>query len=161
MVSYVVSLLLCAWLTCYGPCVGVLFQLWCCPLDTHLRKKERQYRPSQRYSPMTFPDAMQTLLGSCTESDVAGRVATRVLAHYPLRNQMIVDAGFLALSHDKGRIPQLSIPHGGICVVQGHPELRSVCVIVCACACRGSAGGSSRNSCRNYHVSPTQQGSEK
>ncbi len=68
----------------------------------------------------------QLLVGSCCESDIAGRVATRVLGHYPATNQLLVDAGFLALSHDGGKMSHDAIPNGGICVVQGHPELRSV-----------------------------------
>ena len=71
-----------------------------------------------------YLDVQQSLVGSCTQSDIAGRVATRVIAHYPLRNQMLVDAGFLALSHDGGKNPHDTIPHGGISVIQGHPELR-------------------------------------
>ena len=69
-------------------------------------------------------DVQQTLVGSCTQSNIAGRVATRVLSHYPLRNQMLVDAGFLAMSHDGGKNPHDTIPHGSISVIQGHPELR-------------------------------------
>lgn len=71
-----------------------------------------------------FIDVQQSLIGSCKEEDIAGRVATRVLSHYPLRNQMLVDAGFLALSHDRGKKEHDTIPHGGICLIQGHPELR-------------------------------------
>ena len=38
-------------------------------------------------------------MGSCEEKDIAARVQTRVIGHFPgERNQMIIDAGFLALS---------------------------------------------------------------
>jgi D-serine deaminase-like pyridoxal phosphate-dependent protein len=38
-------------------------------------------------------------LGSCEESDISARVLTRVLSHFPgERNQLIIDAGFTALS---------------------------------------------------------------
>ena len=61
----------------------------------------------------------QHLVGSCTKDDIAIRVATRVVGHYPDRNQILVDCGFLGLSHDgKG-----AIPGGAWCAVDNHPEL--------------------------------------
>ena len=38
------------------------------------------------------------MLGSCTPESVAGKVVTRVIGHYPERNQMLVDCGFTALT---------------------------------------------------------------
>ena len=46
-----------------------------------------------------FYDLQQLLLGSCREEDIAARVLTRVLGQFPgKRNQIIIDAGFTALS---------------------------------------------------------------
>jgi D-serine deaminase-like pyridoxal phosphate-dependent protein len=47
-----------------------------------------------------FYDYQQHLLGSCELSEIAGRVLTRVIGHYPERNVVLVDCGFTALSHD-------------------------------------------------------------
>ena len=56
-----------------------------------------------------FSDYQQYSLGSCELTDIAGRVATRVTGHYPHRNQFLIDAGFLATSHDGAN----KLPHGG------------------------------------------------
>ena len=65
-------------------------------------------------------DVAQSVIGSCTVEDIAVKVATRVIGHYPHRNQLLVDAGFAAMSHDgKGALPNRST-----CIVQDHPELR-------------------------------------
>ena len=53
-------------------------------------------------------DYQQYSLGSCDVRDIAGRVATRVTGHYPHRNQLLIDAGFLATSHDGAN----KLPHG-------------------------------------------------
>ncbi len=38
-------------------------------------------------------------LGSCSEEDIAAVVVTRVIGHFPgERNQLLIDAGFTALS---------------------------------------------------------------
>ena len=38
-------------------------------------------------------------LGSCKDQDIAARVLTRVIGHFPgARNQIIIDGGWLALS---------------------------------------------------------------
>jgi len=67
-------------------------------------------------------DVQQTIMGSCKPEDIAFKVLTRVKGHYPDRNQLLVDAGFLAMSHDgnDGRKEM----DGGLCWVEGHPELR-------------------------------------
>ena len=68
---------------------------------------------------LIIPDFQQCMAGSCSKNDVAIRVATRVIGHYPNRNQILVDCGFLGLSHDgKG-----AIPNGALCVIDKHPEL--------------------------------------
>ena len=48
-----------------------------------------------------FYDAQQASVGSCTLADCAATVLTRVLSHYPERNQLLIDAGGLALSKGK------------------------------------------------------------
>ncbi|XP_074642370.1 D-serine dehydratase-like [Tubulanus polymorphus] len=66
-----------------------------------------------------FYDVEQTLIGSVSLDRVACKVATRVTGHYPDKNTILVDCGFMALSHDgKGLIPP-----GSTCLVEGHPEL--------------------------------------
>ncbi|XP_068790142.1 D-serine dehydratase-like isoform X2 [Struthio camelus] len=68
-----------------------------------------------------FYDLQQTLLGCCRPEDVALRVLTRVVGHYPRRNQLLVDCGWTALSlHGQGQLPT------GYAAVEGHPELRVV-----------------------------------
>lgn len=49
-----------------------------------------------------FFDAFQSTLGSCSRSDVAVSVLTTVVGSYPERGTLIVDAGALALSKDRG-----------------------------------------------------------
>ena len=47
-----------------------------------------------------FNDLDQALIGSCSYQDLALSVLASVIGHYPHRNQMLVDAGALALSKD-------------------------------------------------------------
>src|SRR5215217_5378094 len=47
-----------------------------------------------------FNDLDQEYIGSCAPSDLALSVLASVIGHYPHRNQMLVDAGALALSKD-------------------------------------------------------------
>jgi len=49
-----------------------------------------------------FFDKFQADIGSCRPQQVAATVLTTVAAHYPARNQMLIDAGALALSKDTG-----------------------------------------------------------
>ena len=49
-----------------------------------------------------FYDAFQATLGSCKLEDVAVSVLTTVVGSYPERQQLIVDAGALAMSKDRG-----------------------------------------------------------
>ncbi|XP_030627611.1 uncharacterized protein zgc:162816 [Chanos chanos] len=66
-----------------------------------------------------FYDVQQSLIGSCRLEDVAVRVLTRVIGHYPHRNQLLVDCGWAGLSHDGGgRLPT------GYAIIEGHPELK-------------------------------------
>jgi len=45
-----------------------------------------------------FNDAQQFTLGSCQLDDIACIVATRVIGHYPRRNQFLIDCGFTGLT---------------------------------------------------------------
>ncbi|KAG7464170.1 hypothetical protein MATL_G00184380 [Megalops atlanticus] len=66
-----------------------------------------------------FYDVQQSLIGSCQLEDVAVRVLTRVIGHYPHRNQLLVDCGWTALSLDGGgRLPT------GYALIEGHPDLK-------------------------------------
>src|SRR5213075_1981459 len=47
-----------------------------------------------------FNDLDQEYIGSCGAQDLALSVLASVIGHYPHRNQMLVDAGALALSKD-------------------------------------------------------------
>ncbi|XP_030300784.1 uncharacterized protein LOC103534388 isoform X4 [Calypte anna] len=68
-----------------------------------------------------FYDLQQTLLGSCQLEEVAIRVLTRVVGHYPHRNQLLVDCGWAALSlHGWDQGPM------GCAAIEGHPQLRLV-----------------------------------
>ncbi|HXV59725.1 MAG TPA: alanine racemase, partial [Vicinamibacteria bacterium] len=49
-----------------------------------------------------FYDRFQAALGSCQLDDTAFSVLVTVLGHYPDRNELLVDAGALALSRDEG-----------------------------------------------------------
>ena len=47
-----------------------------------------------------FNDLDQSLIGSCKPEDLALSVLASVIGHYPHRNQLLIDAGALALSKD-------------------------------------------------------------
>lgn len=47
-----------------------------------------------------FNDLDQEFIGSCTSADLALSVLASVIGHYPHRNQLLIDAGALALSKD-------------------------------------------------------------
>jgi len=65
-------------------------------------------------------DVQQITAGSCALNDIAVKVATRVIGHYPHRNQLVVDAGWMAMSLDG----QGKLPTGSYCLFQDHPDLR-------------------------------------
>ncbi|XP_077160555.1 D-serine dehydratase-like isoform X2 [Paroedura picta] len=68
-----------------------------------------------------FYDVQQMGIGSCQLKDVAVRVLTRVIGHYPHRNQLLVDCGWTGLSlHSLGQLPT------GFALVEGHPNLKLV-----------------------------------
>ena len=69
---------------------------------------------------MYASDVQQTEAGSCGLDDIAVKVMTRVIGHYPHRNQLVVDAGWAAMSLDG----QGKLPTGSYCVFQDHPDFR-------------------------------------
>ena len=58
-------------------------------------------------------------IGTLPLEHAAARVATRIIGHYPHRNQILVDCGFLGISHDG-----MGVLDGSVCVVQDHPNLK-------------------------------------
>lgn len=69
-----------------------------------------------------FYDAQQLDLGSCTEKEIAVRVATRIIGHKPHLNQLLIDCGWEGLSLDGGpdKLPS------GYAVIQGEPNLKLI-----------------------------------
>ncbi len=51
-----------------------------------------------------FFDKFQADIGSCSLAEAAATVLTTVVAHYPQHNQLLIDAGALALSKDPGAV---------------------------------------------------------
>ncbi len=51
-----------------------------------------------------FFDAFQVAIGACSFTDVSLTVLTSVIGSYPHRNELVVDAGALALSKDPGPV---------------------------------------------------------
>jgi D-serine deaminase-like pyridoxal phosphate-dependent protein len=66
-----------------------------------------------------FYDAQQYTLGSCSLDDIACTVATRVIGHYPHRNEMLIDCGFSALT--KQGMGQMST---GCVIFKDEPDLK-------------------------------------
>lgn len=62
-----------------------------------------------------YYDVMQERLGSCKEEDIAVRVVTRVIGHYPKKNLLLVDMGWTACSKQGEAC--------GFGRIEGHPEL--------------------------------------
>jgi D-serine deaminase-like pyridoxal phosphate-dependent protein len=71
-----------------------------------------------------FFDAFQADIGSCCLEDAAATVLTTIAGHYPERNQILIDAGALALSKDPGAT-QLDRPVT-FGVILNHPEMKLV-----------------------------------
>ena len=69
-----------------------------------------------------FFDKFQADIGSCKTEDVAATVLTTVASHYPDHNQILIDAGALALSKDPGADHlDNDMVFGG---VKNHPHLK-------------------------------------
>lgn len=76
------------------------------------------------YSRFCSSDYQQYLTGSCDLNDIAVRVLTRVIGHYPDREQILIDCGWTGLSHDSlGKLKT------GFCYFEGHPNLKYVCFV--------------------------------
>ncbi|XP_066984003.1 D-serine dehydratase-like [Macrobrachium rosenbergii] len=83
------------------------------PADT--MKKLTELHPGN----YAFLDVQQSTLGSCSLEDIACCVATRIIGHYPRRNQMLIDCGFTGLTKQgEGKMPS------GYCVIKDHPNLK-------------------------------------
>jgi D-serine deaminase-like pyridoxal phosphate-dependent protein len=76
-----------------------------------------------------FNDLDQALIGSCRHEDIALSVLASVIGHYPHRNQMLIDAGALALSKDISA--QEFQPKVGYGTIVDAP-LRDMAVIECS-----------------------------
>ena len=69
-----------------------------------------------------FFDKFQADVGSCSLEEAAATVLTTVVAHYPQHNQMLIDAGALALSKDPGAVHlDEELVYGA---VPGNPQLK-------------------------------------
>jgi D-serine deaminase-like pyridoxal phosphate-dependent protein len=66
-----------------------------------------------------FYDRFQQSIGSCNMDDLACSVLTTVIAHYPERNTLMIDAGALGLSKDTG--PTDGKDWG---LIRGYPQLK-------------------------------------
>lgn len=65
-----------------------------------------------------FNDTTQSMLGSCAESDIAVKVLTRVIGHYPTQNMLLIDLGWTGCSAQGAEF--------GYGVLAGHSNLRVV-----------------------------------
>lgn len=67
-------------------------------------------------------DLFMTNLGVCTLDDIAGSVVTTVIGHQDEKHQVICDAGFLAMSRDRGTQRQKhDYGYGLVCDIAGKP----------------------------------------
>ncbi|XP_041374631.1 D-threo-3-hydroxyaspartate dehydratase-like [Gigantopelta aegis] len=71
-----------------------------------------------------FFDYNQQFMQVCGFEEIACRVATRVISHSATGDHLLVDCGFLGLSHD-GIAIQQQLPYG-FCAFQDQPNLRMV-----------------------------------
>nr|XP_022326315.1 uncharacterized protein LOC111126166 isoform X2 [Crassostrea virginica] len=90
----------------------------CCSVSDISMAKLTEVHPGN----FIFYDTQQCSIGSCEFDDIAVRVAARVISHKPEINQIVLDSGFVALSHDG---LYCNLPNG-IAVFQDHPELKLV-----------------------------------
>jgi D-serine deaminase-like pyridoxal phosphate-dependent protein len=69
-----------------------------------------------------FFDLVMTNIGVCDVSNIALSVLTTVIGHQPEKNWIIVDAGWMAMSRDRGTQKQAcDYGYGQVCDVDGHP----------------------------------------
>lgn len=90
----------------------------CCSVSDVTMAKLTEVHPGN----YIFYDTQQYRIGSCEFDDIAVRVAARVISHRPETNQIVLDSGFVALSHDG---TYCNLPDG-VAVFQDHPELKLV-----------------------------------
>lgn len=69
---------------------------------------------------LLLADYEQSLLGACQEADIACCVATHVVSHKASQQQIVIDCGFLGISHD-GFAENLP---SGPCLFKGEKNLR-------------------------------------
>jgi D-serine deaminase-like pyridoxal phosphate-dependent protein len=68
-----------------------------------------------------FFDLVQAGVGVCTPDDIALSVLTTVIGHQKERGLMIVDAGWMALSRDRGTAAQpIDQKYGLVCDIEGN-----------------------------------------
>ena len=69
-----------------------------------------------------FFDLVMTGLGVCTQEDIALSVLASVIGHQPGKGWVITDAGWMALSRDRGTASQvLDQGYGRVCDIAGAP----------------------------------------
>jgi D-serine deaminase-like pyridoxal phosphate-dependent protein len=69
-----------------------------------------------------FFDLVMKNIGVCTEADIALSVLTRVIGHQPEKGWAIVDAGWMAMSRDRGTQKQKhDYGYGQVCGADGQP----------------------------------------
>lgn len=89
---------------------------------TTLHQSEAGASTEIRPGNYTLYDRFQSDIGSCRREDIAGFVVATVAGHYPERNQMLIDAGALAFSKDRGAVHlRDSVTYGE---AFDHPELQ-------------------------------------
>jgi D-serine deaminase-like pyridoxal phosphate-dependent protein len=76
-----------------------------------------------------FNDLDQEFIGSCKPADLALSVLASVIGHYPHRNQLLIDAGALALSKDISA--QEFQPKVGFGTIADAP-LKDMAVVACS-----------------------------
>jgi D-serine deaminase-like pyridoxal phosphate-dependent protein len=68
-----------------------------------------------------FFDLVMSNVGVCTPQDIALSVLTTVIGHQAEKGWVIVDAGWMAMSRDRGTAKQAhDYGYGAVCDVQGH-----------------------------------------
>jgi len=74
-----------------------------------------------------FFDLVMHNVGVCSISDIALSVVTTVIGHQPARGSVIVDAGWMAMSRDRGTFKQVrDFGYGQPCALDGTPLERYV-----------------------------------
>lgn len=73
-------------------------------------------------------DLVMKNVGVCSVSDIALSVVTSVIGHNAEKNWIFIDAGWMALSRDRGTASQAEdFGYGLVCSIDGHP-FEKVCV---------------------------------